>query len=79
MIKDMQGKKPNENTEVEGTVLEALPNTMYRIELDDGRIVTAMVAGKMRRRFIRILPGDKVIVEMTPYDDERGRIVWKQR
>lgn len=68
-----------ENQKIEGTILESLPNTMFRIELTDGRKVIATVAGKMRKHFIRILPGDKVIVEMTPYDDERGRIVWKQR
>ncbi len=62
-----------------GKVLESLPNTMFRIELEDGRIVTATVAGKMRRHFIRILPGDKVVVEMTPYDDARGRIVWREK
>ncbi|MEK7521243.1 MAG: translation initiation factor IF-1 [Patescibacteria group bacterium] len=67
------------NQEVSGKVLESLPNTMFRIELEDGRIVTATVAGKMRRHFIRILPGDKVVVEMTPYDDARGRIVWREK
>lgn len=79
MIKDMENKQSNGNTEVPGTVLETLPNTMFRIELEDGRIVTAMVAGKMRRHFIRILPGDEVLVEMTPYDDARGRIVWRRK
>ncbi len=69
----------SQNKEVAGKVLESLPNTMFRIELEDGRIVIAMVAGKMRRHFIRILPGDTVVVEMTPYDDERGRIVWRQK
>lgn len=69
----------SENERVDGTILESLPNSMFRVELVDGRKVIAAVAGKMRRHFIRLLPGDKVIVEMTPYDDERGRIVWKQR
>ncbi|MBI2268075.1 MAG: translation initiation factor IF-1 [Candidatus Blackburnbacteria bacterium] len=68
-----------ENERILGTVLESLPNTMFRIELSDGRKVIATVAGKMRRHFIRILPGDKVTVEMTPYDKERGRIVWRQK
>lgn len=63
----------------EGIVKEALPNTMFRVELSDGRIVLATVAGRMRRYFIRLLPGDKVRVEMTPYDQERGRIVWKEK
>ena len=65
--------------EVEGTITEALPNTMFRIRLNDGRVVVATVAGKMRKHFIRILPGDKVIVEMTPYDDQRGRVVWREK
>jgi translation initiation factor IF-1 len=64
-------------TEVEGTVSQALPNTMFRVELTDGRIVLATLKGRLRRNFIRIFPGDKVKVEMTPYDEERGRIVYK--
>ncbi|MBI4029076.1 MAG: translation initiation factor IF-1 [Candidatus Blackburnbacteria bacterium] len=68
-----------QNQEVQGVVLESLPNTMFRIRLNDGRIVVATVAGKMRKHFIRILPGDKVIVEMTPYDDQRGRVVWREK
>lgn len=66
-------------TEYEGTVIEPLPNTLFKIELDDGRIVLASVAGRMRRSFLRMLPGDKVRVEMTPYDKDRGRIVFKYR
>lgn len=62
-----------------GTVTEALPNTMFRVELEDGRRILATIAGKMRRHYIRILPGDKVQVEMTPYDEERGRIVWREK
>lgn len=65
--------------EAQGIVLESLPNTMFRIRLSDGRVVIATVAGRMRKHFIRILPGDKVIVEMTPYDDERGRVVWREK
>lgn len=68
-----------ENQKVEATVLASLPNTMFRLKLLDGRVVIATLAGKMRRHFIRILPGDKVVVEMTPYDLERGRIVWRQK
>ncbi|OGY08335.1 MAG: translation initiation factor IF-1 [Candidatus Blackburnbacteria bacterium RIFCSPHIGHO2_01_FULL_43_15b] len=68
-----------QNQEVQGMVLESLPNTMFRIRLNDGRVVVATVAGKMRKHFIRILPGDKVIVEMTPYDDQRGRVVWREK
>ena len=68
-----------QNQEVQGMVLESLRNTMFRIRLNDGRVVVATVAGKMRKHFIRILPGDKVIVEMTPYDDQRGRVVWREK
>lgn len=60
-----------------GVVKEALPNTMFRIVLDDGRIILATLTGKMRRGYIRIFPGDKVKIEMTPYDKDRGRIVYK--
>ena len=58
-------------------VQTALPNTMFRVELEDGRLVLTTLRGKMRRSFIRIFPGDRVRVEMTPYDEERGRIVYK--
>jgi translation initiation factor IF-1 len=62
---------------VDGTVSQALPNTMFRITLGDGRIILATLKGKMRRAYIRIFPGDRVKIEMTPYDEERGRIVYK--
>ncbi|HHF53067.1 MAG TPA: translation initiation factor IF-1, partial [candidate division WOR-3 bacterium] len=61
---------------VEGTVKEVLPNAMFRVELDNGLIVLAHVSGKMRMHFIRILPGDRVAVELSPYDLTRGRIVY---
>lgn len=63
--------------EVDGTVSQALPNTMFRIELGDGRLILATLKGKMRRAYVRIFPGDRVKVEMTPYDENRGRIVYK--
>jgi translation initiation factor IF-1 len=63
--------------EIEGTVSQALPNTMFRVELSDGRIILATLKGRLRRNFIRIFPGDRVKVEMTQYDEERGRIVYK--
>ena len=69
----------DQNQEFVGVVLEALPNTTFRVRLEDGREVLATLAGKMRRSFIRILPGDQVKIEMTPYDQERGRIVWRGR
>ena len=63
--------------EVEGTVVEALPNAMFQVELENGHIVLAHVSGKMRMNFIRILPGDKVTMELTPYDLTRGRITYR--
>ena len=63
--------------EVEGTVVEALPNAMFQVELENGHVVLAHVSGKMRMNFIRILPGDKVTMELTPYDLIRGRITYR--
>jgi translation initiation factor IF-1 len=63
---------------VEGTVKEALPNAMFRVELEDGHEVLAHVSGKMRMHFIRILPGDKVTLEISPYDLTKGRIVYRE-
>ena len=65
--------------EMEGTVVETLPNTMFRVELDNGHIVTAHISGKMRKNYIRILTGDRVTVEMTPYDLSKGRITYRVR
>lgn len=65
--------------EMEGTVVETLPNTMFRVELDNGHVVTAHISGKMRKHYIRILTGDKVKVEMTPYDLSKGRITYRER
>lgn len=66
-----------EAIEVEGTILEALPNAMFRVELESGHKVLAHISGKMRMHFIRILPGDKVKVELSPYDLTRGRITYR--
>lgn len=63
--------------EVDGTVKQALPNTMFRVELSDGRLILATLTGKLRRAYVRIFPGDRVKVEMTPFDEGRGRIVFK--
>ena len=63
--------------EAEGTVLEALPNAMFQVELENGHVVLAHVSGKIRMNFIRILPGDKVTIELTPYDLKRGRITYR--
>lgn len=62
---------------VEGTVVETLPNAMFRVELDNGHRVLAHISGKMRMHFIKILPGDKVSIELSPYDLTRGRIVYR--
>ena len=62
--------------ELEGTILESLPNAMFRVELENGHEILAHISGKIRKNFIRILPGDKVKVEMTPYDLSRGRITY---
>jgi translation initiation factor IF-1 len=66
-----------ERIEFEGTVIEALPNAMFRVEIDGGHEVLAYVSGKMRTRFIRILPGDKVKLELSPYDLSKGRITYR--
>jgi translation initiation factor IF-1 len=68
-----------EHIEMEGTVVETLPNTMFRVELDNGHMVTAHISGKMRKNYIRILTGDKVTVQLTPYDLSKGRIVFRGR
>lgn len=65
--------------EMQGKVVETLPNTMFRVELENGHIVTAHISGKMRKHYIRILTGDKVTVELTPYDLTKGRITYRAR
>ena len=65
--------------EAEGTVLEALPNVMFKVELENGHQVLGHISGKMRKMYIRIMPGDRVRVELSPYDLSRGRIVWRYR
>ena len=68
-----------EGIEMEGTVIDTLPNTMFRVELDNGHIVTAHISGKMRKNYIRILTGDKVTVQLTPYDLTKGRITYRAK
>jgi len=68
-----------EAIEVVATVVEPLPNAMFRVELENGHEVLAHISGKMRKHFIRILPGDKVLVELSPYDLKRGRIVYRYK
>lgn len=77
-----QGKElmaKEDSIEMEGTVVDTLPNTMFRVELENGHVVTAHISGKMRKNYIRILTGDKVKVELTPYDLSKGRIVYRAR
>ncbi len=65
--------------EVEGTVVEALPNATFKVELENGRQIVATISGKLRMNYIRILPGDKVTIDMSPYDLTRGRITWRSK
>ena len=65
--------------EIEGVVKEALPNAQFKVELPNGKVIMAHITGKLRMNFIRILPGDKVTLEMSPYDLTRGRIIWRAK
>ena len=65
--------------DLEGTVVESLPNTTFRVDIGNGHIILAHISGKLRMNFIRILPGDKVTVQMSPYDLTRGRITWRSK
>lgn len=65
--------------EVEGTVVEKLPNAMFLVELENGHRILGHISGKLRMNFIRILPGDKVLIEMSPYDLTKGRIIWRDK
>jgi translation initiation factor IF-1 len=68
-----------DHIEMEGKVVDTLPNTTFRVELDNGHIVTAHISGKMRKNYIRILTGDRVVVQLTPYDLNKGRIVYRAK
>lgn len=65
--------------EVEGVVVEKLPNAMFKVELENGHQILAHISGKLRQNYIRILPGDKVTIEMSPYDLSKGRIIWRDK
>jgi len=65
--------------ELEGTVIDSLPNTMFHVDIGNGHTILAHISGRLRMNFIRILPGDKVTVEMSPYDTTRGRITWRSK
>lgn len=69
----------NDVIEVEGTVVEKLPNAMFQVELENGHKILAHISGKLRMNFIKIIPGDKVRVEMSPYDLSKGRITWRDK
>ncbi len=77
--KPRRSKRKSDKIEVEGVVTEALPNTMFRVKLDNGHEVLAHISGKMRMYYIRILLGDRVLVELSPYDLSRGRIIYRFR
>ena len=69
----------NDVIEVEGKVLEKLPNATFQVELENGHKIIAHISGKLRMNFIRIIPGDKVLIEMSPYDLTKGRIIWRDK
>ncbi len=74
------GKKPTKEViELEGTVLESLPNALFRVELENGHVVLAHISGKMRMHYIRIIPGDRLTLEMTPYDLSKARITFRHK
>ena len=68
-----------DNIEIEGTVVEAIPNAAFKVELENGKVILAHISGKLRMNYIRILPGDKVTVELSPYDLTKGRITWRSK
>ena len=74
-----KGLAKEDHIEMEGVVIDTLPNTMFRVELDNGHVVTAHISGKMRKHYIRILTGDRVTVQLTPYDLSKGRITYRVR
>jgi translation initiation factor IF-1 len=77
---DRSGKRSTKEViELEGTVLETLPNTLFKVELENGHVVLAHISGKMRMHYIRIIPGDRVTLEMTPYDLSKARITYRHK
>ena len=69
----------SEAIEVEGVVLEKLPNAMFKVEIEGGHVILAHISGKLRMNYIKILPGDKVTIELSPYDLDKGRIIWRDK
>jgi translation initiation factor IF-1 len=78
-MSDAKKKNTKEVIELEGTVIETLPNALFRVELENGHVVLAHISGKMRMHYIRIIPGDRVTIEMTPYDLSKGRITYRHK
>ena len=76
---DTEHMAKEDQIEMEGTIVDTLPNTMFRVELDNGHVVTAHISGKMRKNYIRLITGDRVKVELTPYDLTKGRITFRAR
>lgn len=72
-------KQEIKSTKIQGKVMEALPNTMFKVELTDGRVVLVTLKGTMRKNYVRIFPGDRVVIEISQYDVDRGRIIAKER
>jgi len=79
LLKNQLLMAKEDHIEMEGTVIETLPNTMFRVQLENGHVVTAHISGRMRKHYIRILTGDKVTVQLTPYDLNKGRITFRTR
>lgn len=79
MVKLFKLMVKQKKEEAIGMVIEALPNTTFRVELEDGRVLLCHLSGKMRIHYIRVMPGDKVRVELTPYDETKGRIVYREK
>ena len=77
--KNIRENNKEDKIEVEGKVIEKLPNAMFQVELENGHRILAHISGKLRMNFIRILPGDKVTIEMSPYDLTKGRIIWRDK
>ncbi len=79
LMEEIKYMSKSDVIEIEGTVVEKLPNTMFQVELENGHRVLAHISGKLRQNFIRILPGDRVTLELSPYDLSKGRIIWRDK
>ena len=79
IIREVVSLSKSDVIEVEGIVIDKLPNAKFKVQLENGHVITAHISGKLRQHFIRIIPGDKVIIEMSPYDLTKGRITWRDK